>query len=250
MVTIYSIAEHCQVSTATVSRALSRPELVSDELRERILVAAHEMGYRVNRNARRLANGTSGLVAVVVPDITNPYFPPLVRELGRAVAADDAAVLMVDTAEEPERELASIQRLKDEVDGFVMISPRSPLQDLQSSLGRSRGVLVNRPSRTLNSVISDESLSFQELFALFATAGHRRAAYIGGPADSWVNGRRRALAEQAAAEVDIDLTVLGPFEARIESGPDAARATIDAASRQRGRRAASPPRSPSTTCWH
>lgn len=225
--TIYSIAERCQVSTATVSRALSRPELVRPELRERILVAAHEMGYRVNRNARRLATGRSGLVAVLVPDITNPYFPPLVRELGRALSTDDTSVLMVDTAEDPERELAAIRRLHDEIDGFVMVSPRSSLQELQNALKSSRAVLVNRPSRSLASVIADESLAFEELFNLLSTQGHHSAAYVGGPADSWVNGRRRSLATGAAASVGIELTVLGPFAASVESGPEAAAAVID-----------------------
>jgi DNA-binding LacI/PurR family transcriptional regulator len=222
MVTIYSIAEQCRVSPSTVSRALSRPEMVSDEVRSKILRVAAEMGYHVNRNARRLANGSSGLIGVLVPDIANPYFGPLLRELDRCLVSDEVSILMADTADDVEREIATLRRLAPQVDGFILISPRAGLPRLQFELRHARAVLVNRPSRTINSVIIDESDAMIALFTTLIAQGHTRVGYVGGPAESWMGSRRRALAQDAAASAGAEVIDLGSYAAQLSSGVSAA----------------------------
>lgn len=226
MVTIYSIAQRCQVSPSTVSRALSRPEMVSEELRSKILGMADEMGYRANRSARRLANGTSGLVGVLVSDIANPYFGPLLRELDRCLVSEEVSILMADSAGDIEREIATLRRLAPEVDGFILISPRAGLARLQSELRHARAVLVNRPGRTVNSVIIDEFAAMNDLFAVLAELGHDRTGYVGGPEESWMSSRRRALAEQAARSAAVELVDLGSYAAELLSGERAAAAVV------------------------
>lgn len=227
--TIYSIASRCGVSAATVSRALSKPELVSDALRERILHTAEEMGYRVNRNARRLARGISGLVAVVVPDITNPYFPPLIKALGASLEAEGSSLLMTDSSNSADRECALIRRLAGDVDGFILVSPRASLSALQAELTQSRVVLIHRPARTLNHVLIDESAAIDHAVELLAASGRSRVAYVGGPSNSWVNSRRRTLLRASLATRGLDLTDLGDHEATIDSGQHAAAAVVVAA---------------------
>src|SRR5690625_5381679 len=78
--TIYSIASTVGVSPSTVSRAFSRPEMVKSELREKILTTARELGYAPNRAARGLATGRTGVIGMLVPDVANPFFPPLRSE--------------------------------------------------------------------------------------------------------------------------------------------------------------------------
>jgi LacI family transcriptional regulator len=226
MVTIYSIAQRCQVSPSTVSRALRRPEMVSEELRLKILSAADEMGYRANRSARRLANGTTGLIGVLVSDIANPYFGPLLRELDRCLVSEEASILMADTAGDVEREIATLRRLAPEVDGFVLISPRAGLARLQIELRHARAVLVNRPGRTINSVIIDESDAMRDLFAVAVDQGHVCVGYVGGPAESWMSSRRRALAQDAASSAGLELIDLGSHAAELESGVRAAAEVI------------------------
>ena len=198
MVTIYSIAEKCQVSPATVSRALTRPELVSDALRQRILATADEMGYRANKNARRLARGVTGLVAIVVPDIRNPYSGPVLHALGRALENVDCSMLVVDTGAESDREIAAIRRLGQEVDGFIFIAPRTDLPALQTALSDARAVLLHRPGSTVDSVIVDEAESIGTAMEKLREMGHRKIAYLGGPEGSWMSARRRSLIEKAA----------------------------------------------------
>src|SRR5690625_1875944 len=98
-VTIYSIARECGVSASTVSRALSRPEVVNAEVREQIHAAANRLGYQPNKAARGLATGKAGMVGLLVPDITNPFFPPLVRAIQQAASTQDRSVLLMDADE-------------------------------------------------------------------------------------------------------------------------------------------------------
>ena len=90
--TIYSIAASVGVSASTVSRAFNRPAMVREELREEILAVARDQGYQTNRAARELVTGTSAFIGVAIVDITNPFIPPLIREIeGVFVARGTAA---------------------------------------------------------------------------------------------------------------------------------------------------------------
>ena len=79
MTTARRVAAQAGVSPATVSRVFSRPEVVADGARQRVLAAARELGYRPHPIARSLASGRTGILGVVVPDLANPFFPPLVK---------------------------------------------------------------------------------------------------------------------------------------------------------------------------
>ena len=83
-VTIVDVAERVGVHAGTVSRALNRPEQVAPETRARVEAAVLELGFVPNRAARGLITGRTGNLAVIVPDITNPYFASLVRSVERA----------------------------------------------------------------------------------------------------------------------------------------------------------------------
>src|SRR5699024_3462839 len=100
-VTIYSIAADCDVSPATVSRALSRPDLVSPEVRDRILTRSRELGYRPNHLARGLATGRHGTIGLMLPDITNPVFPPFVQAIQHEAGLSDVSVVLVDSGGRP-----------------------------------------------------------------------------------------------------------------------------------------------------
>ena len=82
-VTILDVAALAGVHAATVSRALNRPEKVATETRVRVEEAVRELGFVPNRAARGLITGRTGNIAVIVPDITNPFFALLVRSVER-----------------------------------------------------------------------------------------------------------------------------------------------------------------------
>lgn len=225
--TIYSIAERCGVSPSTVSRALSRPELVSAELRTKILGIAEELAYRPNRHARGLAGGTTGMFGVTVPDIANPFFPPVVRALEKLAWQEGRSLLLVDTAESVDREEAAIGRLRGQVDGLVMLSPRAESPRLQAALGGLPAVMINRASRLLPYVTGDDASALQQVCDTLVGLGHTTIAYVSGPVDSWMNGRRFAQLHAAAKQTELKLASLGPFAASYDGGRAAARALLE-----------------------
>src|SRR5699024_7227824 len=78
-VTLRDVAEQAGVSVATVSRALRRPEMVSQEAREKILEISARLGYQPARNGPEMPHGTTGVLGVIVPDLLNPFYPALLK---------------------------------------------------------------------------------------------------------------------------------------------------------------------------
>jgi len=83
VVTIYVVARAVGVSVSTVSRAFSMPNLVAAGTRQRILSAAHKLGYEPNRAARGLITGKTHNIGVIVPDIANPFFAAMIKSVQR-----------------------------------------------------------------------------------------------------------------------------------------------------------------------
>jgi LacI family transcriptional regulator len=223
--TIYSVAQACGVSAATVSRAFSRPDVVKADVRERILATAKELGYRTNRAARGLATGRTGMIGLLLPDITNPFFPPLVRAIQQAAADLDASVLLVDAEERPAAEAQLVERLKDQVDGMVIASPRSAT--VLRDAGELPAVVLNRRFRGASTVVCDNTTALREAGRHLEQFGHRRVALLRGPAASWA-ARQRATAVRSWAKAarKVTLTDLGPYPATFEGGRDAAAALL------------------------
>ena len=80
-VTLADVAVEAGVHPSTVSRVLSRPQLIGEPTRTAVHAAIHKLGYTPNRAARQLAGGRIGAIGVLVPDITNPFFAHVVRSV-------------------------------------------------------------------------------------------------------------------------------------------------------------------------
>lgn len=222
--TIYSIASELGISASTVSRAFSRPNMVNDAVRERIMAAAAAQGYELNRAARGLATGKTGLIGLVVLDITNPFFPPLVRAIEQAASATDASVLLVDADSGGSDAAEQVRRLSSQVDGLIVASPRLPRAALKESVGDTPTVLVNRAERGFTSVVCDNSEALRAAANHLVSLGHRRILLLQGPDGSWAAQQRTAAVRAWAADArgGIEVVELGPTEATFEAGWDAA----------------------------
>ena len=224
-VTIYSIAEELGVHASTVSRAFSRPDLVKADVRQRVLETAERLGFQPNRTARRLATGSTGAVGLLVPDITNPFFPPLVREI--QAAAGDSTVILVDAQGSADAEASLIARLRAQTDGILLASPLASDDVLRDAIGSTPTVVVNREIDGIPSVVCDMTSALQVAADHVHELGHRRIALLTGTVGSWAAEQRRdAIRTWAAAASDVDLTELGPFDASYEGGRDAAAALL------------------------
>lgn len=219
-VTIYSIAEELGVHAATVSRAFSRPELVKADVRQRVLETAERLGFQPNRIARRLATGSTGAVGLLVPDITNPFFPPLVREI--QAAADDATVILVDAQGDAADEPSLIARLRSQVDGILLASPLAPDDILREAIGTTPTVVLNREVDGLASVVCDMTSALHVAGDHVYSLGHRRIALLSGTVGSWAAEQRRTAIRTWAGGKDVELVELGPFSASYDGGRDAA----------------------------
>jgi LacI family transcriptional regulator len=220
-VTIGDIAEVAGVSRSTVSRAFSRPELLNPETVSRVRNAASRLGYVANYAARTLSTGKSGNIAIVVPDIANPFFPPLMRRI--QTLADEAgyAVFIGDSDEVAEREAKLTQRLSPQVEGFILASPRLDAARIRELNGTCPVVLVNRDVEGLARVLIDPRGGMDEAVVHLYRQGHRRVLYLSGPRASWSDQQRRAALMEAAARVGIQAEVLELGRPTADAGRDA-----------------------------
>ena len=206
-VTIGDIARVAGVSRSTVSRAFSRPELLNPETVRRVKAAADQLGYVVNHAARALSTGRFGNVAVVVPDIANPFFPPLVRRVQTLADAAGYAVFLGDSDEIADREANLTSRLSAQVEGFVLASPRLDEQRIRELDAARPVVLVNRDIEGLARVLIDPSGGLDEAVAHLHRLGHTRVVYLSGPRESWSDQQRRAALARAAERAGLEVIV-------------------------------------------
>ncbi len=225
-VTIYSIAQECGVSASTVSRAFTRPDIVNDDVRERIHAVAKRLGYQPNKAARGLATGRAGMVGLLVPDITNPFFPPLVRAIQQAASVQDWSVLLLDADEVADEETELVEQVRAQVDGLIVASPRSPDADLEDTLGDLPAVVVNRVVAGRPSVVCDNSAALTAAGQHLHQLGHRRFALLRGPEASWAARQRAEAIRGWALAAGVELVELGDFAASYEGGREAAPALL------------------------
>lgn len=210
-VTIKEVAEAAGVHASTVSRALSPAtrHLISEEIRGRIEAVAQELGYARNTIASSLRTRRSMMVGVLVPDITNPMFPPMLRGIEDALGPDYMAVI-ANTDNDPEREAQAARRLLARgVDGLILatVRRRDPLVD-ELREARVPVVLLNRTldRGEVSAVVSDDAHGMQLIVEHLAALGHRRIAHLAGPQDlSTGAARLRAFKEaMRTGRLDID----------------------------------------------
>src|SRR5450631_3354455 len=126
-VTIRDVARLAEVHPGTVSRALNEQTraLVNQDTAARVLRAADELGYRPNPIARGLKTNRSMSVGVVIPDLTNPLFPPIVRGIEDVLMSEGYSPLLVNTDNNDEREAQLVASLRTrQVDGFLFATAR------------------------------------------------------------------------------------------------------------------------------
>jgi LacI family transcriptional regulator len=102
--TLADVAAEAGVASSTVSRAFSRPQRVNHRTREHVLEVAERLGYVPNPAAQALESGRTRTIALLVPDITNPYFSGVIKGAERAAASAGLTLVLADTAENPTAE--------------------------------------------------------------------------------------------------------------------------------------------------
>ncbi|WP_101788754.1 LacI family DNA-binding transcriptional regulator [Nonomuraea indica] len=206
-VTIRDVARASGVHVSTVSRAFSAPHLVNPETRTRVLAVADDLGYRPNRAARALTTGRTHNLGLIVADISNPFFPPLIKAAQEQARLRDYHVFVADTDEDPKVEEDLIQTLTKQVDGVLLCSPRLTNRTIERLREEVPFVLVNRRVKGMATVLMDVARGARLAFEHLTALGHRRLALVTGPSGSWTS---KEMQEAAAATRDVDVAFLGP----------------------------------------
>jgi LacI family transcriptional regulator len=208
-VTLADVASRAGVSTMTVSRVVNGLDGVGEQTRRRVREAIDELGYRPNIVARGLKASRSGTVGLLVTDITNPYFPEIVRGAEDVAFGAGYTVFLNNVLEDVEREAQALLALEDRrVDGVIACSPRLTDERLQALLLRhGAAVVVNRwaPAEVAGSVRVEHRLGARLAVQHLHALGRRRLAVLAGPEHSHAGRERLEGMAETAAELGLEL---------------------------------------------
>jgi LacI family transcriptional regulator len=230
-VTIAHVADLAGVSPTTVSHVLSGKRVVGQATRDTVMDAIRELGYRPNHVARNLRTRQSHMVAVVVPDITNPFYAVLTRGLADAVDAAGYGTYVCNTDGQHDRERKFFQDVMDRgVDGIVFASGETASEIAFGPGDHTTPIIcigdqLDHP--LCDAVLSDDEAGTREAAAFLATRGYRRIAMIQGPQQYGAQRTSGFVAAMRAAEHEVpaDRMVRGDWTRK--GGYDAMRALMD-----------------------
>lgn len=198
-VNIKDVAAKAKVHPSTVSRVLN-PEtrsMVSKTVAERVSKIAAEMGYARSTLAYGLRTGRTHTVGVVIPDLTNPMFPPIIRGIERSLAKQGYNVILADSDNDQKIEMSIVESMVSRnVDGLILATAHREDSVVSTCVEEDIPlVLVNRTidAHSVTAVINDDEHGINLAVSHLAELGHRSIAYIGGPQNT-TTGHDRYLA--------------------------------------------------------
>lgn len=181
--TITDVAREAGVARATAGRALGGYGTVQAKVRERILEAAHQLGYRPNHVARSMKTGRTDTIGVIGADIENPFFARVMRGIGNKAREAGLRAMLTNSDEDVDREREAIEALlAAQVDGLI-VTP-SDVRNVDhltaTALEETPLVLLDRPAEhiTADLVTIDNLAASREATNVLLGAGHKRVAAV------------------------------------------------------------------------
>jgi LacI family transcriptional regulator len=192
--------------------------MITAETVAHVMDVATRLGYVPNHTARALSTGRAGTVAIVVPDIANPFFPPLIR--GAQAAADQAgfSLLLGDSDEDPTREDVLVGKFGPQTDGIVLASSRMTEEQIRAHAERRPLVLINRDIPGLPRVLIDTATGIAAAVEHLAGLGHRHLVYVSGPTSSWSNAERRRAVRAAGRRLGLKVSAVAARRSTYDAG--------------------------------
>lgn len=196
------VAQSAGVSVATVSRFLNGTLELPAPTRERIEKAVESLNYQPNPHARRLSLGRSDTIALILPDIANPFFAGIAAAMEARAAELGKMVTLHATMNRSKREVAALELAsRNLVDGLIFLTNHTPAPDVVKQINRfPRAVILDEDIVGVNAprVLCDNEMGGFLAGELLHKAGHRKVAYIGGRKDLFstsvrLDGLRRGM---------------------------------------------------------
>ena len=232
---IADIARKAGVSTTTVSRVINNiSKGVGASTRERVLAVIQEMNYRPNLQARGIAQSHSGIIGVIIPDVSNLFYPQILRGIDDYITEHGYSMMLCNSDADPEREKSQLLSLVDNrVDGVILCSGVSNESFLKEY--RAYSVPLVMIGRSFDSQFADGCIIGDNEGGMYASAeyifshGHRRILYLDGPGDVagpmyWLIGFRHAAMDRGM-KTEEEMICQGEFS--IQYGDDTVQWMLD-----------------------
>lgn len=211
---VYSIAEIariCGVSKATVSRVINNiPQGVGPETREKVLKTIRELNYRPNALARSVATSKSGTIGLIIPDVSNFFYPKIIRGVTDYMDSCGYSVIVGNSDYDPDREAQQLLRLIDRrVDGILLCSGVSNKEFLADF--RKYNIPLGLLGRNFDNSVSDVSIIGDNVRGAYKSASHlirsgsRRVVYVEG--NPHVAGSRQRLMGYKQAHTEFGIPI-------------------------------------------
>jgi LacI family transcriptional regulator len=231
-ITIADVAREAGVSRQTVSRVLNDKSEIRASTRESVMLVIERLGYSPSGIARSLATNKTLTVGLVVPDITNPFFPEIARGVEDVARERGYEMFLCNSVEDPGREESVLRALEDKrVDGTIICSSRLPDEHLFPRLRQQRAaVLVNRiaPPELAGTVRVEDAEGTVKAVNHLLDAGRGVIGFLCGPPNSH-SARERARGYKTAlsgANDGLDETLMHPCMPNPVGGYEVARALL------------------------
>ncbi len=232
-VTIKDIAEATGVSYATVSRTLNSRNGVSPKTREKVLQTAKEMGYKPNIHARSLKTNQTLTIALIVPDISNPFFADIALSVNKTAFAKGYNTILCSTNWDPEVERLQLMHIQEQrVDGIIF-KPCDRCTDRYMDIHIPKVMIANLlKTEGLSYIEVDNILGGQKAASHLIACGYRKPAFLGGEIVSNSNADRlfgfQSTFQTFGIEIPDERIHFGPFT--IENGYQSAKRQIELSS--------------------
>lgn len=234
-VSIVDVARNAGVSPATVSRVLSNNECVKKESVEAVLKSIKELNYRPNVVARQLRTQKTNAIYVIVPDITNTFFGPIIRGIEQEAQKSGYYIYIVDAHQSEKAEKGFISALgQRQIDGIISLSGTTAIQTVEKLSDGFPIVMASQyyEGSRLPNIGIDNAKAMEDICNYIISLGHREIGFISpNPYISLYqdrhNGYVKALTEHDL-EVDVNKEVYTAYNS-IQEGYDAAKKLIASA---------------------
>jgi DNA-binding LacI/PurR family transcriptional regulator len=188
------IAKLAGVSSATVSRVINGAAFVKPETAERVRKVIDDLKFYPNSSATTLKHGRSSTYGLIIPDITNPFFPEFIRSFEQILVANNRDMLMSTTDFHPSRTQQSISRmLIRKVDGIALLASEVETGPIEALI-HNRVPLVTMDRRVIGPGLSDVLIDYipgmHHAVDHLKQLGHRKIAFIGGSIGPTISDHR------------------------------------------------------------
>ncbi len=228
--TMREVATRAGVSKATVSRVLSKTHTIAPETERRVLEVVRQLNYHKNVHARRLATGRSDLFGLVISEISNPYFPEIIRGFQAEAWDRGLDVVLCNTEYRSQRSQSVIQKLIESDVRGVAIMTSSLDKGVTSELTAAGIPLVfcnlSPAERLVSNIAIDYQRGISQAIEHAVELGHRRAAVIAGPEDNRTAVTIKQALVAGLTERKLNSLTVGHSNYRVDAGASAVRAIL------------------------